>query len=51
MDVTYQVNQYLYPLMTIITIVKDGHGLPVFHAYVKYEKKETLCIALKCFPP
>ena len=49
LDVTYKVNQYLLPLLTIMVIDKEGHGMPVFHAFLGREDTETISMALESF--
>ena len=38
-DATYKVNHYLYPLLTIMVLNGEGHGMPVFHAFLAKEDK------------
>ena len=37
-DATYKVN-HLYPLLTIMVLNGEGHGMPVFHAFLAKEDK------------
>ena len=49
MDATYKVNHYLYPLLTIMVLNGEGHGMPVFHAFLAKEDKIIIEQCLRIF--
>jgi hypothetical protein len=49
MDATYKTSNRLLPLITIMAIDGEGHGKPVFHAFVKHENKHILSSLLTDF--
>ena len=49
MDGTYKVNSYLYPLLTVMVIDGEGHGMPVFHALMAKEDRNIMQKCLHVF--
>ena len=39
MDCIYKVNHYLLPLLTVMVVDGDGHGMPVLHAFLAKEDR------------
>jgi len=46
LDFTYKTNKYLLPLLTVMAVDGEGHGLPVLHAFVKKEDTEFIAKCL-----
>ncbi len=47
MDATHGVNQYGFPLFTLIVRDSHGHGIPVAYIILGNEKQDTLQLALE----
>jgi len=46
LDFTYKTNKYLLPLLTVMAVDGEGHGLPALHAFVKKEDTEFIAKCL-----
>lgn len=51
MDATHGVNQYGFPLFTLLVRDSHGHGIPVTYIILGNEKQETLHLALEELKP
>lgn len=49
MDTTYKVNKHNYPLLNILAVDNNGHGRPVFHAFLSSEDSVILSSCLSFF--
>ena len=49
MDATYKVNPYLYPLLALMVLNGEGHGMPVFRAFLAKEDKVIIGQCLRIF--
>lgn len=51
MDATHGVNQYGFPLFTLVVRDSHGHGIPVAYIILGNEKQNTLQLALENLKP
>lgn len=51
MDATHGVNQYGFPLFTLLVRDSHGHGIPVAFIILGIEKQDTLQLALEELKP
>ncbi|XP_060720781.1 uncharacterized protein LOC132842132 [Tachysurus vachellii] len=51
MDATHGVNQYGFPLFTLVVRDSHGHGIPVAYIILGNEKQDTLQLALEKLKP